>query len=154
MTTDNPKHYHGKPCINCGHTKRYVKQQACVKCVLDKRNHYARNNREREKERSRQYYAQNTEKCRTMSENWRLNRMYGLTVEGRDELAARQEGKCAICAEVPEKLHIDHCHTHGHVRGLLCGNCNRALGLLKENTKSLEAAIAYLNSTQAANDAN
>jgi hypothetical protein len=70
---------------------------------------------------------------------------YGLTKEVFDVMIEKQEGACAICLVVPEKrLHVDHCHTTNKVRGLLCSNCNMALGLFKDNTKTLERAIKYL----------
>lgn len=74
----------------------------------------------------------------------RLQR-YGVSPEEFDVMIKRQQGKCAICLKIDNKLHIDHCHTTGRVRGLLCGNCNRALGLLKDNTTFLAKAIEYLN---------
>jgi Recombination endonuclease VII len=42
---------------------------------------------------------------------------------------------------------VDHCHTTGKIRGLLCGNCNSALGLIKENIPSMENMIAYIKKT-------
>lgn len=43
-----------------------------------------------------------------------------------------------------DKLYIDHCHTNGHVRGLLCQKCNSALGLLQDDINILTNAINYL----------
>ena len=40
--------------------------------------------------------------------------------------------------------HIDHCHDQNHVRGLLCQKCNQAIGLFKDNTKTMMAAIKYI----------
>lgn len=45
------------------------------------------------------------------------------------------------------KLVVDHCHDTGKIRGLLCHNCNRALGLLKDSVHTLESAIDYLEKT-------
>lgn len=64
-----------------------------------------------------------------------------------------QSGLCAICGgegfTMKEchslKLVVDHCHATGKVRGLLCHNCNRALGLLKDSSESLRCAINYLS---------
>lgn len=85
------------------------------------------------------------EACRTSARTWRyrdpkaaknswLKTAYGITLDDYDRLHAAQSGKCWIC-ETPETstgtLHVDHCHDTGEVRGLLCGNCNRALGLIQ-----------------------
>ena len=65
-----------------------------------------------------------------------------------------QEFKCLICSAVCEedKLNVDHCHTNGNVRGLLCGNCNKGLGSFKENTNSLKNAIKYLEDNRMTNE--
>jgi len=59
-----------------------------------------------------------------------------------------QEHKCAICltsdVDLEKLLAVDHCHTTGKVRGLLCSNCNLALGNFKDNITNLEQAIKYL----------
>jgi hypothetical protein len=44
------------------------------------------------------------------------------------------------------KIVVDHCHTTGAIRGLLCHNCNRALGLLKDDINVIKNAINYLES--------
>lgn len=76
---------------------------------------------------------------------------YGITP---DVYAAAVARGCEICGEKPAKLHIDHDHeccpptrsrTCGKcVRGLICGPCNRALGMFKDNPATLLAAIGYL----------
>jgi len=75
----------------------------------------------------------------------RLKERYGMSLDDYHLMSLRQNGVCAICKCAPKTpLHVDHCHTTGRVRGLLCGSCNRALGLLKDNCKFLENAITYL----------
>lgn len=61
-------------------------------------------------------------------------------------LLESQGGGCAICHVVPNgrQHHIDHDHESGIIRGLLCGPCNMALGLFKDDHTRLEAAINYL----------
>lgn len=76
-------------------------------------------------------------------------RSTGWTREAYEEAFARQHGKCGICASVLNssrytKLAGDHCHTTGRLRGLLCTNCNTALGLMKDSRQRLQAAIEYL----------
>lgn len=65
---------------------------------------------------------------------------YGLTPESYAELLDAQGGVCAICERPPpgeRMLAVDHDHDTGEVRGLLCSNCNTALGLLGDNAASL-----------------
>lgn len=75
-----------------------------------------------------------------------LRRKYGISIEDYEDMVVAQKGCCAICEEyMGEKLRVDHNHTTGKVRGLLCDPCNVAIGLLKENTNALCSAIAYIN---------
>ena len=72
---------------------------------------------------------------------------YGISVELYERLILEQNNLCKICKKPNSNgrdLSIDHCHITGKVRGLLCNNCNVALGLLKENILVLEEAIRYL----------
>ena len=75
--------------------------------------------------------------------NKRLPR-YGLTRETYAALLIAALGQCAICGSRENTLCIDHCHQTGHVRGLLCGNCNRALGGFQDNAHLLSLAAVYL----------
>ena len=51
---------------------------------------------------------------------------------------------CKICDD-PDDLVIDHCHTTGRVRGILCRTCNGGLGFFKDNIKALAGAVLYLS---------
>lgn len=81
-----------------------------------------------------------------------LKNTYGITYEEYLKLLADQKEKCAICGgegfkidpRQKIKLVIDHCHTTGRVRGMLCHNCNRGLGLFKDSVYNLQKAIDYL----------
>lgn len=73
-------------------------------------------------------------------------RTYQLSEQEYNELLEKCEGKCTICKEVPSNwLVIDHCHTSGVVRGLLCNNCNTGLGYFKDDPIRMLNAIEYLN---------
>jgi hypothetical protein len=77
-----------------------------------------------------------------------LRRKYDMTALEFDLLLATQAGGCAICEiEVnPDgpALAVDHCHTTGRVRGILCGLCNKAIGLFRDDPLLLEKAVVYL----------
>ena len=75
--------------------------------------------------------------------------MYGVSKEFLVAMHKKQEGKCAICGEIPSTergLHVDHCHKTNLVRGLLCHGCNTGIGALKEDAGILSNAISYLRS--------
>ena len=73
-------------------------------------------------------------------------RSYGISVEDYEEMLESQGGGCYICGIGPSvrALDIDHDHRTGKVRGLLCSNHNRALGLLGDDPDLLLAAHTYL----------
>jgi hypothetical protein len=74
-------------------------------------------------------------------------RTYGLTADEVDEMLAAQSGVCAICRELPEveaRMHIDHDHRSGAIRGALCSRCNHAIGLLREDPVLFARAADYL----------
>lgn len=73
---------------------------------------------------------------------------FGVTDEDYQRMRKEQNDSCAICGtDTPGgrgDWHIDHCHTSGKVRGLLCFPCNTSLGHFKDNIETLANAIAYL----------
>jgi len=94
---------------------------------------------------------ENPEKYKEMgrkSERRRKLKTYGLTEDEYDTLLVSQENLCAICKQpnqTKRDWHVDHCHTTGKVRGILCHFCNVGLGNFKDNKEYLENAIAYLS---------
>lgn len=83
-----------------------------------------------------------TERTATVRES-NLLRKYGLTIGQWQEMFEAQEGRCKICGD-ESKLVVDHCHTEGHVRSLLCSPCNMGLGHFRDDPVRLSAAIEYL----------
>ena len=71
---------------------------------------------------------------------------YGIDISKYDELFLKQEGKCAICNNTQnnKRLSVDHNHITKKVRGLLCFDCNTALGKFKDSKELLQKAILYL----------
>lgn len=85
---------------------------------------------------------------RRRSELWHL---YRLRESDLQQLVASQCGQCLICqAEITsENLTVDHNHDTGRVRGILCGRCNRSIGLLQDDPAVIRSAIRYLNRRRA-----
>lgn len=71
---------------------------------------------------------------------YHLKHTYGIADE-----SVLGERKCGICGTTDGRLHVDHCHTTGQVRGLLCRTCNIGLGHFKDSPELLGLAAAYLN---------
>jgi len=74
----------------------------------------------------------------------RRARRYGLSDDNYNAILARQHGACGICKRSGRVLCVDHCHATDKVRGLLCHNCNKALGLFNDDPDSTQAATVYL----------
>lgn len=79
--------------------------------------------------------------------NWSLKRSYGISLSDYEYMLQFQEGECAICKNKPGKirLHVDHDHETGEIRGLLCSRCNQGLGLFRDSGELLKAAGNYLS---------
>lgn len=88
-------------------------------------------------------------KYKRATENNRLHRLYGLTVDDVAEQKQQRSFRCDICGmerrgQHLQALHVDHCHRTGVFRGMLCNHCNRGLGLFFDEPARLRAAAAYL----------
>ena len=95
-------------------------------------------------------------KCKLCARNDKLKAAYGITISDYDEMLNAQNSTCKICKKPqkentvgnggagPKVLAVDHDHKTGQVRGLLCCDCNRAIGLFRDNPESLEKAAEYL----------
>ena len=81
---------------------------------------------------------------------WRRRlREYGITKEEFYKIFEKQGGKCAICLDpITDKDSMDHCHNKNKARGILCTNCNVALGQFEDNIEFLKSAIKYLSLNQ------
>lgn len=81
-----------------------------------------------------------------MTEFRRSRPEYGITLNEALDMLAKQGNACALCKiSLNEKsMNVDHCHKDGHVRGILCGKCNRAIGQLGDTIEAVSRALAYL----------
>lgn len=95
------------------------------------------------------------ERERRVNRNAVLRRKYGITIDQYEAMLARQTGKCAVCFDVlfigtnfggkgNKQVHLDHCHATGVVRGILCGHCNRMIGMARERAWVLHRAADYI----------
>ena len=82
---------------------------------------------------------------------------YGISAQEYEELLLKQDGKCAVCRNGETRmsrygrvrsLSVDHCHTTGAIRGLLCDNCNNILGRANDSPAILRRLAAYLEVTE------
>jgi len=80
-----------------------------------------------------------------------LKKKYGLTILQFEEMSAAQFDRCKICQRNAEEVYnakkrlcVDHCHVTNKIRGLLCADCNRVLGLVRDDDTILQKAIEYL----------
>ena len=155
-----------KRCAACGRwrsmvsnfirTKRDGFLPRCNEC----RNTDQRESRAAHPVRWRRYTTEYRKRSgRDRSAEWakHLHRQYGVTTQQWDAMFAAQAGGCAVCGVAEERgrrLSVDHDHSccpgkkscGKCVRGLLCGDCNRALGLLRDDLARIDALSGYLTS--------
>lgn len=158
-----------KPCSRCleekdhsefnrDKSKRLGLSSWCKSCVSERhRERYANDPEYREKHKKKSDRAKasilawkRSEHGRRVSRAGELKRKFGLTLADFARMKNEQGGGCAICGTTEpggqgNRLHVDHDHTSGQVRGLLCSNCNRGLGHFQDDPELLRKAISYLN---------
>lgn len=127
-----------RPCRTCGVTKpadEFHRHQAgrrvhCKECM-------------RAQDRAR--YRNTNGKDRVFDQS--LRRLYGITLEQYNVMAAEQQHLCGLCREpagTARRMHVDHDHETGQIRALLCHHCNLLLGNAKDSVVRLRQAITYL----------
>lgn len=82
-----------------------------------------------------------------MKKKYDLKSKYGMTLGQFFMMLAEQKYKCAICKKpfpIRSSIKVDHDHSTGMVRGLLCNSCNNGLGRFKDNPATLLRAAKYL----------
>lgn len=120
------KEFHKKPALKDGFDKKCKECRAILVAEYEK-----------------------SPRCRMTRKEYYYYKNYNLTYEDVKLFKQQRNYQCEICYIFEKdlttrKLHIDHDHNTGKVRGLLCDNCNKSLGLLKDSTEILQNAIKYL----------
>lgn len=104
---------------------------------------------ERKRQNSRNHYARYRDYERQRSRKNHLRKKYKITEEDYKSMLAAQSNCCAICGKdqstSTKNMHVDHDHTTGKIRELLCNNCNTLLGFAAEDRDILLKAIEYLD---------
>ena len=129
--------------------------KTCSKCKIkkDPSEFHVRNTgylQSRCKECTKTAWSENNEKYRQNPENKKrkkyltFKRKYGINPEDYDQMIIQQNSSCACCGKQPEKLCIDHCHSTGRIRALLCVSCNFAIGYAQDSIEILENMVKYL----------
>jgi hypothetical protein len=162
-----------KICINCKQEKRFDEFKSkhdgsnrlssyCKPCCVTLKREYRATDQGRklQNEAVRKYRVKNRERLlvseakrrqtpahKKYVREYHLQKTYGITLAEKDQMFLDQKGCCASCGDIFESVkatHTDHIHGTKIVRGLLCRNCNIALGLVKDDIKRLHALITYL----------
>lgn len=120
---------------------QFGRNSVCKKCDAKRVVKWQKDNPEKRQKTTKKFT--DKESTKRYRKNWRLLKHYNITIKDYELLLEKQNGKCAICQK-ERGLHVDHNHVTGKVRGLLCGQCNKAIGLLKDDCKVLKNAISYL----------
>lgn len=84
-----------------------------------------------------------------------LKRTYGISLDDYNSLLEQQNHTCKIChnqCSSGRSLAVDHCHSTGKIRGLLCQKCNQGLGMFKDSEELLAKAIVYLQERKYGHD--
>lgn len=109
-----------------------VKQPKCKSCAIKETQAWYKDNKD-------------------VAKNTRLLANYGISLNEYKARLLAQDYKCPLCSKSfsegafgPDSPVVDHCHTNGHVRGIICNECNRGLGYFRDNPEALMNAVQYL----------
>lgn len=154
-----------KRCTKCGKTlflgnfhrnkrNKDGRTEWCKPCKAKYAKGHWIENKERLQKKRRKHYAEhkieiaaaNAKRNKKRGWAYRIMSRYGITAKQYYIMLKAQSGGCWICGSIPKKrkLHIDHCHKSGEVRGLLCMRCNRGLAWFSDKPERLHKAAAYL----------
>jgi hypothetical protein len=141
-----PSGYFRPFCSPC--RKGAEQQEFCSKCGLVRDGSHGSYCNKCYREYSREWGIKNPEKVKQKTRRHMVKREYGLTITEWNELLVAQQGRCATCRTAEPggrgQFHTDHNHETGKIRGLLCANCNVALGMACEDPVRLRALAAYV----------
>lgn len=143
-----------KNCNNCQNEYEDTIKGKCRPCYRLYQKQWRLNNLDKFNASQTRYRKKNQKKTTAKQREWRKNNpdkakniliksRHGITLDTYNAMSLEQNYLCKICSK-SKKLYIDHDHKTGKVRGLLCDQCNKALGLLYDSVESINNAAKYL----------
>lgn len=157
--------YSKRDCSDCGASFEpyQYNQKRCGNCVAALGGKYKGKAPRKECPSCGEYFIRRTPRqtycsseCGGTQRHGHLKSTFGITKVEYDKMLEECGGVCSICGEEETfklngkivNLSVDHDHTTGKIRGLLCRSCNLGLGNFKDNIQSLERAIKYLKGSE------
>jgi hypothetical protein len=148
-----------KVCTQCGESKDHSHfyshsstkdrlANICKVCHLSNSKKRLKDpkNKERAKLSQKKWRADPKNKRANLSSRYKAK--YGITLDTYEEMLASQDNKCYLCGNEEnyngKPLYVDHCHTSGKIRKLLCQHCNTGLGMFRDNPELLIKAADYV----------
>lgn len=125
----------------------------CRRCYMASKATQYNTNRRKAREA---FSPEEAENLRAAQRSYRRVRLYGLTEAQFSSLLEAAGHCCEICelpvkegrgSDLKSRANVDHCHTNGHVRGVLCTRCNTAIGSLGDSPERAHRAAVYLQRT-------
>lgn len=138
-----------KSCADCGGAHSGAHPSICKPCMAIRSRAYYHANKDKANAATKKWQESNPERMQQNGRRRNLRR-YGLSEADYAAMLAAQAGTCAICkTDTPtgpggRHFMVDHSHSTGAVRGLVCMHCNFVLGYSKESVSTLAACIEYL----------
>lgn len=149
-------------CKICGELKSkeyfYKSYSKCKACILIRSREYYLENKDNIKKRNKNWQQNNRDRINIsrrkrklknpqhfylLGRSWQL-KQYGLSFEEYEIMLRKQKNKCLICKKTMKKICVDHNHKTNKVRGLLCDQCNKGIGIFNDNIDLLKEGIKYL----------
>ena len=129
-------------------------QYECKECMKKRVKESRSKNPEKYKAYARSWRIAHRDSDKNSARKFRYKNLYGMSIQDYDKMLEKQGGCCMICKEHhtdhATRLHVDHDHNTGKVRGLLCRRCNMLLGVVDDDVNLLGFAIQYLGESSAA----
>jgi len=142
------EYFNGLPCRNNHVSPRSVATGACIACRRAATARHQQKDPIRFREKATAWQRANPEKTKEIRRQSALKQLYGLSLDEFSDLIKQQNNCCPLCQEEFIKTpDVDHDHTTGKVRGLLCRSCNLMLGKARDSISVLSRAIDYLTNS-------